>query len=236
MALKKYFVIYNGKMNTEAGILVRHRPDMPTPAREYEVIKIEGRDGDLYEDKGTFEDITIEVSFNFAAEPDDWNERLRKVKQWIYSDGDRRLILSDDMDYFYNVKIVQISDTERKIKRIGRFTVKFTCEPYAYIKNGAQILELEKVLVNQWQQAEPIYFIYGSGEVKLTVNGKTISATVDRKLTIDTKLGLSYTAENTINNTAISGNYDDLKLQQGDNTFSVNKGFEVYIQPNWRCI
>lgn len=236
MALKRYFVIYNGKTNTEAGISVRHRPDMPTPAREYEIIKIEGRDGDLYEDKGTFEDITIEVAFNFGSEPDDWNERLRKVKQWLYSDGDRRLILSDDMDYFYNVKMVNISDTERRIKRIGRFTVKFICEPYAYIKSGTQTLGLENVLVNKWQQADPIYFIYGSGEAKLTVNGKTINATVDRKLTIDTKLGLSYTAENTINNTVISGNYEDMKLQQGDNTFSINKGFEVYIQPNWRCI
>lgn len=236
MPYKRYFVIYNGKMNTEFNVSVRYRPSMPTPTREYEIIKIEGRDGQLYGDKGTYEDIVIEIDFNFGAEPDNWNERLRKIKQWLYGEGDRRLILSDDMDYFYNVKMVHISDTERKIRRVGRFTVKYTCEPYAYIKAGLQTMKLENVLVNQWERAEPIYYIYGVGTAKLIVNGNVVSATVDEQLTIDTKLGLCYTAEGNVKNTAISGQYEELKLQEGENNFSINSGFEVYIQPNWRCI
>lgn len=234
--MSRYFVIYNGKMNTEFDVSVQYRPNIPEPAREYEIIKVEGRDGQLYEDKGTYEDIVIEVAFNFKEEPEDWNEKLREIKRWLYGEGDKHLIMSDDMDYFYNVKMVHIGDTERKIKRIGRFTAEFTCEPYAYIKTGLHVMELERILINQWQQAEPIYYIYGTGEARLTINGNTIRATVDRQLTIDTKLGLCFTAEGEIKNTAIYGDYEDMKLKEGENTFWLNENFEVLIQPNWRCI
>ena len=86
MARSNFFIIYNGQMNTEFNVSVRYRPDMPTPAREYEAIKVEGRDGELYEDKGTYEDITIEIDFNFKAEPDEWQARFRKMKKWLYGE------------------------------------------------------------------------------------------------------------------------------------------------------
>lgn len=236
MARSNFFVIYNGQMNTEFNVSVRYRPDMPTPAREYETIKVEGRDGELYEDKGTYADITIEIDFNFKAEPDEWQERFRKIKKWLYGENDRRLIMSDDMEYFYNVKRVQIETAERVIKRIGRFTAKFTCEPYAYTKGGYIITELESELVNQFEKAYPTYYIYGSGEMELTVNGNTVTAAVDGSLTIDTKLGLCYNAGQVIENAALAGDYDNLTLPEGTNTFAYTAGFEVRIKPNWRSI
>lgn len=236
MARSNFFIIYNGQMNKEFNVSVRYRPDMPTPAREYETIKVEGRDGELYEDKGTYEDITISIDFNFSAQPDEWQERFRRIKKWLYRENDRRLIMSDDREYFYNVKRVQIETTERVIKRIGRFTVKFTCEPYAYLAAGNIVMQLEDVLVNQFETACPTYYIYGTGEIELTVNGNTVTAVVDGSLTINTKLGLCYNSGQNIENTALSGDYDDLILQEGTNTFAYTKGFEVRIRPNWRSI
>lgn len=236
MARNSFFVIYNGQMNTEFNVSVRYRPNMPTPAREYETIKVEGRDGELYEDKGTYADIEIGIDFNFKAEPDEWQERFRKIKKWLYGESDRRLIMSDDREYFYNVKRVQIETAERVIKRIGRFTAKFTCEPYAYLAAGNTIMQLESKLVNQFETAYPTYYIYGSGEIELTVNGNTVTAVVDGSLTIDTKLGLCYNAGKAIENTALSGDYDNLTLPEGTNTFEYTAGFEVRIKPNWRSI
>lgn len=236
MARNNFFIIYNGKMNTEFDVSVRYRPDMPTPAREYETFKVEGRDGELYEDKGTYADIEIAIDFNFKAEPDRWQERFRKIKKWLYGEIDRRLIMSDDREYFYNVKRVQIETAERAIKRIGRFTVIFTCEPYAYTEDGNMIIHLGETLFNEYEKAYPTYYIYGSGEVELTVNNNTVTATVNGKLTIDTKLGLCYNKAQVIENTALSGDYDTLTLQEGLNTFAHTEGFEVDIKPNWRSI
>lgn len=232
----KFFIIYNGKMNTEMNVTVRQRPDMPTPQREYETIKVEGMDGELYEDKETYEDIQVEVEFNFRAEPEEWQSRFRKIKGWLHGDEDHRLIMSDDMEYFYNVKKVEIADTERVIKRIGRFKATFTCEPYAYKKSGTEIIDLESILVNEYEKTYPVYYIYGKGKIALTVNGNTVNADVDNRITIDTKLGLCYTETDIMENTVLMGDYDDIILQKGTNTFKYTKGFEVRIKPNWRSL
>lgn len=236
MAYKRYFVIYNGKMNTEVGVSVQRRPDIPAPIREYETVKVEGRDGELYEDKGTYEDITIQIEFNFKAEPDEWTRRFREIKNWLNGHMDRKLMFSDDIEYFYNVKAVKISDSERKIKRIGRFVANFTCEPYAYITEGQRKIKLGNALINRWEKTEPIYYIQGAGKAELIVNGYAIEVMVDKEIIIDTKLGLCFSDTGEIRNTAMYGDYDEIKLRVGKNNFQVSDGFQVYIKPNWRCI
>lgn len=231
-----FFIIYNGKMDREKGIYVRSRPSMPAPKREYEKIKVEGMDGELYEDKETYEDIEIDIEFNFLTEPEEWQEQFRTVKRWLYSKTDCRLIMSDDRGYYYNVKNVEIETAERVAKRIGKFTAKFICEGYAYKREGRNIENLGSKLLNKYEKTYPVYYIYGSGEVEINANGKTVKALVDEKLTIDTKLKLCYNGNKEIENTAMTGDYEYLALIEGENVFTYTDGFKVMIKPNWRSV
>lgn len=234
--MRGFFFKYNGKMNTEYDVTVVKRPNRPSPKREYETVKIDGRDGNLYEDHGTYEDIDILVQMNFTEEPDKWNEKTRRIRRWLTDAEDDKLIFSDDMEYFYKVKKVSIGDVSRSMKRIGRFDVTFTCEPYMYLVQGENIVDVSGVMVNMWDEAKPTYYVFGNGKMTLKINKKTVQVEVEKSLTIDTQLGLCYGAGNDIRNTAMSGEYEDMYLQHGDNTVEVSWGFVVLIRPNWRSI
>ena len=63
-----------------------------------------------------------------------------------------------------------------------------------------------------------------------------MSATVGQNLTIDTDLMIAYRMDGDINNIAVTGNYEDLWLQEGENTISITSGYDLSIIPNWRTL
>lgn len=230
-----FHIFYNGEFSKDVGLSVISRPTIPVPEREYDTIKVEGRDGELHRDKKTYKDIEIPISFNFVSKtPDVWAQDLRKVKKWLYSGKDNRLILSDDPEYYYKVKKAVMSDTERTAKRKGKFEIVFTCESYMYRVDGQDEKEIGKYLYNPYMKSQPVYKIYGNGEITLEVNGNQVTAEVTEQLNIDTKLEICYNAANEISNAALTGKYEGLYLQEGDNNFKYTEGFSVVLVPNWR--
>lgn len=230
----KYFCYFNGYKNTDFGISIVTRPSIPSPTMQYEEIEIEGR-GKLYRER-FLDDINIEVEFNFISDKNKWNDTFRKAKSWINNFNENKLKFSDDLGYFYRVNKVEISTTERVYKKLGKFTVVFTCEPYMYLEDGTRAIELPMLLYNFYEKTQPIYIVEGEGFFSMQINRKTIKANVGQNLTIDTKLGLCYREDGTMQNTALIGNYEDMYLQNGENTFSYTSGFKVSIVPNWRCL
>ena len=67
----------------------------------------------------------------------------------------------------------------------------------------------------------------------LTVNGNEMTANVGQNLTIDTDLMIAYRQDGTLQNTAVTGDYEDLYLVPGDNVISITSGFDLKIIPNW---
>ena len=227
---KRYFIIYNEKTNLDVNLLVATRPSKPSPVMQYEEVKVPGGKT-LYREKG-YGDIDIPVSFNFVSR-NTWDKDFRIMKSWLLSKVNNKLKFSDDLEVFYKVNKVTIDTPERVMRKIGRFTAIFTCEPYIYIDENER--ELESVLYNDYLITRPIYRIVGEGYLTLTINNKTIKANVGQELIIDTDKGLCY-RNGIVNNVALEGKYEDLYLQEGENTFSWTSGFKIYITPNWRCL
>lgn len=229
----KYFIIYNNKTNLDVNLLIKNRPTKPSPVMRYEEIEVPGGKT-LYIEKG-YSDIEISIVFNFVSKIDEWDKDFRKIKEWLLSKKDNKLIFSDDLEYFYKVKKVSIETPERILKKIGRFTVVFTCEAYSYELNGTNEVQINNSIYNGSMLTKPIYRIVGEGLLTLTINNNTIKANVGQELIIDTELGLCY-REGIINNVALQGNYEDMYLIEGENTFNFSEGFKIYITPNWRCL
>ena len=227
---KRYFIIYNEKTNLDVNLLVATRPSKPSPVMQYEEVKVPGGKT-LYREKG-YGDIDIPVSFNFMSKYS-WDKDFRLIKSWLLGKVNNKLKFSDDLEVFYKVNKVTIDTPERVMRKIGRFTAIFTCEPYIYIDENER--ELESVLYNDYLITRPIYRIVGEGYLTLTINNKTIKANVGQELIIDTDKGLCY-RNGIVNNIALEGRYEDLYLQEGENTFSWTSGFKIYITPNWRCL
>lgn len=217
------------------GLLVKERPAPPAPEPDHDAIKLPGRDGALYRRKDTVPDIPVTFTFGFKAKKDLWMEQYRIVKDWLYDGICSRLVLSDDPEYFYQVKNFKIKSTDRFIRTMGQISVEFICSGYQYLLEGTTEMDIDRVLYNRYYLSHPVYKITGEGVCTLTVNGKTMVANVGQNLTIDTERKLSYRLDNTIMNTSVTGNYDDLYLLKGKNSITITNGFELKIIPNWRC-
>lgn len=231
----KYFILFNGRTSLDVNLKVESRPSKPSPQKRYEEVDVPGRDGLLYRDKG-YGDIEISISFNFISKtPDKWDKDFRRIKKWLLENKDNTLKFSDDLEVFYKVNKVTIETPERILRRCGKLNVTFTCDPYTYYTNGKEEVILGGKIYNFDLISRPIYRIVGEGLLTLNINGKSIKANVGQELIIDTDKGLCY-RDGIINNVALKGNYEDMYLLEGENTFSWTSGFDVYIIPNWRCL
>ncbi|MDB2122142.1 distal tail protein Dit [Clostridium paraputrificum] len=231
----KYFILFNGRTNLDVNLKVESRPSKPSPQKRYEEVEAPKRDGLLYRDKG-YGDIEISISFNFISKtPDKWDKDFRRIKKWLLENKDNTLKFSDDLEVFYKVNKVTIETPERILRRCGKFNVTFTCDPYTYYTHGKEEVSLGTQIYNFDLISRPIYRIVGEGLLTLNINGKNIKANVGQELIIDTDKGLCY-RDGIINNVALKGNYQDMYLLEGENTFSWNNGFDIYIIPNWRCL
>lgn len=229
-----YFLVYNDKTNLDVMARIEARPSKPAPEMEYETVKVPGGKT-LYREKG-YNDIEIEVSMNFISKkPSEWDNHWRKIKKWLLSSGSQKLQFSDDLEAFYIVNQVIIDTPERLIRKAGQFTVTFICEPYTYIVAEEEVLASS--IYNDFLESRPIYRIVGDGELTIKVNNKDVKVNVGKETIINCDLGLCY-REGIINNTTLTGNYEDLYLKPGENTFALTPttGFSVFIQPNWRCL
>ncbi len=229
-----FYVLFRGVSCREHGLIVTDRPDISAPVKNVELIEIPGRTEKLTLDNKRYEEIRISVEFNFLTKVDEWNEKFRRAKKWLSGSGE--LEFSDDTDYFYKVYYAEIGTCEREMKRIGRFKAEFVCEPFAYLKSGKREYDKSEVLYNLYHESHPIYKITGEGVCDLTVNGCKMRANIGQNLVIDTERMMAYRTDGTMNNTAVSGDYQDLYLKEGENRIEITSGFRLKVVPNWRSL
>lgn len=232
----EYDIEYAESKAENHNIYIVRRPSIPAPKKNYSEYDIQGRDGLLYIDEETVDDIEIRVEMNFMGKQDEWFGYWRGAKKWLLQKGQNRLSFGDDTDYFYLVKKVMISEAERVCYEIGRFTATFFCYGYQYLQEGWRKYKYERRLYNPYETSHPSYFISGEGTCTLTVNGKSLSANVGQNLTINTEMMIAYRTDGTLMNTAVKGNYEDLYLKAGDNEIGITDGFSLEVMPCWRCI
>lgn len=230
--MHRYYIIYNNITNIDVNLNVETRPSKPSPEMEYEIVKVPGGKT-LYREKG-YNDIELSISFNFVSkDASEWDNDFRVIKKWLLSKINNKLKFGDDLEVYYKVNSVLIDTPERIIRKAGKFTVIFTCDPYVYIDDDE--IELNKIIDNNYLISKPIYRVVGEGNLTLNINNNVIKANVGQELIIDTDKGLCY-KNGAINNVALEGKYEDMYLLEGENTFSWTSGFEIYITPNLRCL
>lgn len=227
---------YNKMLGSNLGIYATRYPAIPAAAERIEEIDIPGRNGKLHVRRKCFEETVIPVEFNYIGKEELWNEKWRKAKEWL-SEMNSELSFGDDPEFFYRISRVAIGTNERTSRRTGRFNASFVVKDgLMYYRSGNRPIDYTKLLSNPGIFSQPIYLITGEGTCTLTVNGKSITADVAQNLTIDTERMIAYREDGTLQNTAISGNYEDLYLQEGENTITITNGFECKVIPRWRCL
>ena len=229
-----YDIFFNGAKAWDLGIAVATRPSVPPPQMRGSFVDVAGLDGSLLVTDNTYENIEIEIEMNFARKPEWLGNTYRAAKNWLTGSGE--LILGDDPEVYYRVKMASVSDMERRTRFGADIKATFICDPFTYFLSGKHKQSVENVLLNPYYLAKPIYHISGEGVCDLTVNGKTMRANVGQHLAIDTEKMLSYKNDGTLNNADVTGDYEDLFLKNGENTITITNGFTLEVIPNWRSL
>lgn len=236
-ATKLYGFATDNGTSLERGLRFLSYPVFEYGREELKEIKIAGRKGTLTINTGKWTDTVIETEMEFIGKTADDNETKKyQILQWMK--GIKELSFTDSTDNFFKVKQVKFNKTARNYKIFNRIVVTFICDPGIYLRAGntQQSVTNGMHLVNAYSVSAPIYKIRGEGMLTLTVNGKTVKTNVGQNLTIDTELKIAYREDGTMQNTALSGDYDNLILKEGDNTINVTPSFNVQIIPRWRLL
>ncbi|OSA88808.1 UNVERIFIED_ORG: phage tail protein [Clostridium botulinum] len=234
-----YDIIFNNMMQSDLDLEIIKRPFIPIPKRKIKTIDISDADGSYYMDNKIYEDIVIQIEFNFIENNLDFiRQRIRNVTFWLENIKDNKLRLMNDFDYYYKVKNVEIENFNyEELYEIQKFTVNFICEPWQYLYFSSKELPINKILYNDFYTCRPIYRIQGNGTCDFTVNGTKVTCNVNKELIIDTEHDKILEADKTfaIGKTNIKA-MQDLYLQHGKNIISWSEGFKIFYIPNYRAI
>lgn len=145
-------IIFNGRSSTEFGIEVEHLPDYDTPERDYDIIHVPGRNGDLVIDTGSFKNTSRKYQISVATRGEAFYEKIKPIVEWLHSSsGYARLEDTYEPDYYRLAYYRESNTIDNLFDDAGRATITFTCKPQRYLKSG----EL------------PTSFVEGGGKNKL---------------------------------------------------------------------
>ncbi|MBK1809135.1 hypothetical protein JHL18_00535 [Clostridium sp. YIM B02505] len=236
----KYFILFNLMNCLDLNLKVIKRPDVSLPNRNFNEIDMQGRNGKLVEDLGTYGDIKVSIELNFIEKPKFFYDEVRKIMFWLSKRDDYTLTLADDLEYYYKVKRLEYSDIERKLKVKGTFTLNFICEAFRYYRDNA-IITITKNNYNFYSpnfawDSEPVLKIYGSGNITLTINSNNILLNgVSSNIILDSVLKETYSNTYENLNNKMSGEFP--VLINGVNTINwIGNITKIELVPNWRCL
>lgn len=227
--------------------------EYPTFSYGHEIVEeteIAGKENCYMEHTGCYEDTVITNSMEFTCNSlSEYESEMRKIRSWLKRT--KKVIYTDLGEQYFVVKRVEIEE-KRAFHCIGLLTVYFICEPAVYLVSGDQEYSISDVLSNPYSICHPLYIVSGHyGSYKLIVNGNTVEVYVSSSdgsnstpTYIDTEKMMTYT-ENGMRNTYLTGDYESLYLQEGENTIETPKSTSglsmgytptVKVIPRWRCI
>lgn len=173
-------LVFNNKDSyKDLDLLFVEIPAVPISIENTENISIEGRNGTLTRKLGTFNDKVIKVQFRLNTKDERYYRKIDEIILWLTNISNKNLTFSFDKERKYIVKSVTgVENIQRQLEWYGDFEVQFMCDSFKYPIFDDTIITTQKTIVlynNGTYKSEPYIKLTGSGNVTLSVNGKTIT-------------------------------------------------------------
>lgn len=231
-------VIFNGISSQDYGIQVEHPPGYQTPARDYEVIHIPGRNGDLVIDNGSYQNVIRSYQIAIGSLEKDFTSMANVIAEWLNTaSGYARLEDSYEPEY-YRMAIYQDEvEIENILQHAGRATVEFNCKPQRFLKSGEETLRFSKNTTLQNPtgfSSLPCITVYGSGHGVLGIGGYTASiSNINGAIILDSEIQDAYRG-NTNRNPDVTLSNGFPEFVPGENTITLSGGITyVEVVPRW---
>ena len=215
-------LIFNNICSEELGIIVVEGPPEVLAQEEYEEIIIEGRNGTLIENKGTFPNVEKSFILTTIDLDQDIDLMIEKIKMWLFNIKDNKILYAIPNRYNIVKKVIIEEDIKTTFEEYGDFKIKFLCEPFYYnlLEKDITITEKGTKFYNKGDfNSNPKIVIYGTGDLQLTINDTTVQINnVDERVLLDSKLFLCLDKDNNNKSIDMIGNFPTLDI--GENTIT----------------
>lgn len=130
-------IIFNGKSSDEIGIKVEKFPNYDIPEKDYDIIHVPGRNGDIVIDTGSYKNITRKYQISVATYGNEFYKTINSVAEWLHSSpGYAILEDSYEPDYYRIAFYRETNSIENIFDEAGRATISFECKPQRFLKDG----------------------------------------------------------------------------------------------------
>lgn len=216
------YIELNGKSSNQiTGLLIQQLPPISKPKMRTQIEEIDGRAGDIVTQLGfAAYDKVVEIGLYGDFDIDN-------VISYFNSSG--TVIFSNEPDKYYNYQILEQIDYERLI-RFRTAKVKMHVQPFKYssvekVKTFTSFTEDEISIKNNGNYfSKPIITVTGSGTINLSLNGYqvlVIDLESEGSIVLDTANMEAYNpTDQSLMNRDVTGDYNDLYLNVGNNTIS----------------
>ena len=135
-------IIFNGRSSKDLGIEVWSPPNYQVPQKDYDIIHILGRDGDLLIDKESYKNVSRSYVVSFAKEGrKDFTILANSLAEWLNSaSGYARLEDSYEPDYYRLASHQKTVEIANAYQIAGSATVEFNCKPQRFLKIGDKVI------------------------------------------------------------------------------------------------
>ncbi|MBQ0142252.1 MAG: hypothetical protein KBT06_05555 [Prevotellaceae bacterium] len=131
-------ITYNGKSSSDFGIIVEHYPSYDIPEKDYDVVHVPGRNGDILIDKGSYQNVNRTYDLAVGSYEDDtYISLVRNLISWLCSSkGYTRLSDSYEPDCYRMAVYKDANTIENILNKAGRASITFDCKPQRFLLTG----------------------------------------------------------------------------------------------------
>jgi len=240
-------VVFNGISSKDVGVEVETFPSYAIPEKEYDVVHVPGRNGDLIIDSGTYKNVKRSYAVSVATHDKfTYSQVMNKVAEWLHSaSGYARLEDSYDRDYYRMAYYNTAVSFENIFNQAGRGTIEFICKPQRFLKDGeipVTFTSNGSIQNRTINPASPIIKVIktqadSTGTLVIGDIAISIAEGSGSPIIIDCELQDAYSGDVNKNSviTLTSGVFP--KLYPGSNAIQINSAISsIEITPRWWTI
>ena len=153
---------FNDFISTDNSIVIKEMPTNTLPLKDIESIKVLGSNNTLHIDKNTYSTYEMNVVCILMD-----ITKINEIKNKLRGLG--KLILSDDENIEYTVKISNQIDFSKYLTYLKEFEIQFEVDPIKYNveETTINLTESDTITLSGNIETEPVLKISGSGTIRI---------------------------------------------------------------------
>ena len=163
---------FNGVVSDTKGIIVKKMPPLVSPKRNIETIQVDGRNGTLHIDNGTYEsyNITIECVITDLT-------KINEIKAWLIGIG--TIEFSTNTNVVYDCVVKNQISFDKYLKVLREFPLQLEIQPIGKSSTTTTVTKTSagSFTVGGTIGVAPSLEIKGTGTATITLNGTAFTIT-----------------------------------------------------------